>query len=152
MDDEVIIPYVSMHGSTEKMVEHLVQTLMEKGKSVTPYNLTSTDIGELAMSLVDAATVVIGSPTVLVGAHPKAIYATYLANALRPNTKFASMIGSYGWGGRMPETIKDNMGNLTAELIDPVIIKGHPTEEDLEDIERLADDIIEKHDDPEEVG
>ena len=51
------------------------------------------DLGELAMALVDAATVVIGSPTVLVGPHPLAVYAAYLTNALRPKTKFVSIIG-----------------------------------------------------------
>ncbi|MCK4445665.1 MAG: FprA family A-type flavoprotein, partial [Candidatus Marinimicrobia bacterium] len=79
--NEVIIPYVSMHGSTEKMVEYFMDSLMEKGITVKPFNLTVTDIGELAIALVDAATVVIASPTVLVGPHPSAVYAAFLANA-----------------------------------------------------------------------
>ncbi len=150
--DEVIVPYVSMHGSTEKMVNHFVDTLMEKGKRVTPYNLTTTDIGELAMSLVDAGTIVLGTPTVLVGPHPKAVYAAYLANALRPKTKYASIIGSYGWGGRMPEMIKDSLSNLKVEFLEPVVIKGHPTEEDYKELDRLAEDIVKKHEDSDEIG
>lgn len=51
---EVIVPYVSMHGSTDKMVQYFVDYLVEKGVDVTPFNLTSTDLGQLAMSLVDA--------------------------------------------------------------------------------------------------
>ncbi len=143
--DEVVVPYVSMHGSTEDMVEHLVDHLMNKGTKVTPYNLTTTDLGDLAMSLVDAATVVIGTPTVLTGPHPKALYAAYLANALRPKTKFVSLIGSYGWGGRMPQMIQETLKNLNAEMLEPVVIKGHPSESDLKKIERLADEIIAKH-------
>ena len=34
------------------------------------FDLTDSDIGKLAMSLVDAATIVIGTPTVLAGPHP----------------------------------------------------------------------------------
>ncbi|MFO8109968.1 MAG: FprA family A-type flavoprotein [Thermoplasmata archaeon] len=143
--NEVVVPYVSMHGSTEDMVQHLVNTLIEKGIKVTPYNLTTTDLGDLAMSLVDAATVVIATPTVLTGPHPKALYAAYLVNALRPKTKFVSLIGSYGWGGRMPDVIKDSIKNLKAEMIEPVVVKGHPTAKDLEDIERLAEDIMDRH-------
>ncbi len=141
--NEVIVPYVSMHGSTEVMVNHLVDTLMEKGIKVTPYNLTTTNLGELAMSTVDASTIVLGTPTVLTGPHPKAFYAAYLVNALRPKTKYVSLIGSYGWGGRMPEMIKDTLKNLDAKMIDPVIVKGLPSQEDLKEIERLAEDIME---------
>ncbi|MEF8873710.1 MAG: FprA family A-type flavoprotein [Candidatus Thermoplasmatota archaeon] len=142
--EEVIVPYVSMHGSTEKMVEHFVDYLIDNGVSVSPFNLTTTDLGQLAMSLVDASTVVIGSPTVLVGPHPKAVYAAHLFNSLRPKTRYASLIGSYGWGGRMPEQIKDSLGNFQGEFLEPVVSKGLPSDEDMKKIEELADKIIEK--------
>jgi flavorubredoxin len=94
---------------------------------------------------VDAATIVIATPTVLVGPHPAAAYATYLVNALRPKTRFASVIGSYGWGSKMLEQIKGMLGNLKIELLSPVIIKGHPKQGDFNDLEKLADEIFEKH-------
>jgi flavorubredoxin len=143
--NEVVIPYVSMHGSTDKMVRYFVNALMKRDITVKPFNLTKTDIGELAKALVDAATIVIASPTVLVGPHPAAVYATYLANALRPKTKFASIIGSYGWGGKMVDTITGMLGNLKVELISPVIVKGYPTEDNFKDLEKLADEIFNKH-------
>jgi flavorubredoxin len=99
--NEVIIPYISMHGSTGKMVDYLIDALIKRAINVKPFNLTKTDIGELAMALVDPATIVIASPMVLAGAHPNVVHAVYLANALRPKLRFASIIGSYGWGGRI---------------------------------------------------
>ena len=141
----VIIPYVSMHGSTERMVEYLTDGLIERDINVTPFNLTKTDIGELAISLVDAATLVVGTSTVLVGPHPNVVSAVYLANALRPKLKFASIIGSYGWGTKMVETITGLMTNIKAEIIEPVIIKGYPKEVDFKSLDRLADSIAEKH-------
>ncbi|HLP62819.1 MAG TPA: FprA family A-type flavoprotein, partial [Candidatus Deferrimicrobium sp.] len=63
--NEVVVAYVSMHGSTSHMVDYLVDRLITKGITVKLFNLTRTDLGELAMALVDAATVVIGTPTVL---------------------------------------------------------------------------------------
>ena len=143
--NEVLIPYVSMHGSTEKMVSYLIDALMERDIIVKPFNLTRTDIGELAMALVDVATIVIASPTVLVGPHPSVVYATYLANALGPKVKFASIIGSYGWGGKMLEQITGMLGNLKVEIIEPVIVKGYPREEDFRSLDRLADEILKKH-------
>jgi flavorubredoxin len=143
--NEVIIPYVSMHGSVEKMVRYFIDALMERNIAVKPFNLPKTDVGELAIALVDAATIVIATPTVLVGPHPAAVYATYLANALRPKIRFASIIGSYGWGGKMPETIKGMLGNLKVEILTPVIVKGHPREADYKSLTTLADEVLAKH-------
>ncbi|MCK4630202.1 MAG: FprA family A-type flavoprotein, partial [Bacteroidales bacterium] len=92
----VVIPYISMHSSTKQMVDFLVSSLVEKGVSVEKFDLTVTDIGKLAITLVDAGTIVVGTPTILTGPHPNVVYATYLANALRPKAKFLSIIGSYG--------------------------------------------------------
>ncbi|MEO0114891.1 MAG: FprA family A-type flavoprotein [candidate division WOR-3 bacterium] len=143
--NEVVIPYVSMHGSTRRMIDYFVDALMDRELVVKPFNLTKTDIGELAIALVDTATVVIGTPTVLVGPHPAAVYAAYLANALRPKLRFASIIGSYGWGGKMLETLKGMLSNLKVEFLQPVIIKGYPKATDFKELDRLADDILTKH-------
>ncbi len=143
--NEVVFPYVSMHGSVEKMAEYFIDAIMKRNITIKPFNLSKTDIGELAMALVDTATVVIGTPTVLTGPHPLAVYAAYLCNALRPKTRFASIIGSYSWGGKMPEKIKELIPNLEAELIPPVIAKGYPKREDFQALDTLADNILSKH-------
>ncbi len=141
----VVLPYISMHGSTEKMVEYFVAALVERGITVKQFNLAKTDIGKLAMALVDAATIVVGSPTVLVGPHPNVVYAVYLANVLRPKLKFASIIGSYGWGGKMVEQITRMLSNLKVELLESVVIKGFPKEQDFGALDGLADEILNKH-------
>jgi len=143
--NEVVLPYISMHGSTGKMVEHFVDALIEKGITVRQFNLSSADIGELAMALVDAATIVLGCPTVLAGAHPEVAYAAILVNALRPKTRFVSIIGSYGWGGKMVEQLKGLIPNLKVELLTPVVAKGYPKDDDFAGLERLADEILAKH-------
>lgn len=143
--NEVVVAYVSMHGSVAVMAEYFVEALIERGISVRQFNLAVTDIGELAISLVDAATIVLGSPTVLTGAHPQVAYAAILANALRPKTRFASIIGSYGWGGRMVEQLTSFVANLKVELIEPVIAKGHPKDDDFAALDKLADEILAKH-------
>ena len=145
VENEVIIPYVSMHGSVEEMVYILAEELTRKGITVKLFNLSRTDIGALAIALVDAATIVIASPTVLAGAHPQVVSAVYLANALRPKLKYASVIGSYGWGGKMLENISSMIGNLKVEILSPVIVKGYPKEEDYNSLIRLAGEIAEKH-------
>ena len=143
--NEVVVAYVSMHGSTSKMVSYFVEALIERGITVKQFELSTVDIGKLAMALVDTATVVIGSPTVLIGPHPCAAYATFLANALRPKTKFASIIGSYGWGGKMVEQLTSMLTNLKAEILEPVLAKGDPKESDFAALDKLADEILTRH-------
>ena len=122
----VVLPYISMHGSTRRMVEHLVSALAERGVTVHQFDLAVTDIGKLAIALVDAATIIIGTPTVHVGPHPDVFYAAYLANALRPKARFASIIGSYGWSSKAVEQIAGLIPNLKVEVLDPVLCKGYP--------------------------
>ncbi|MBN1691976.1 MAG: FprA family A-type flavoprotein [Dehalococcoidales bacterium] len=141
----VVVPYVSMHGSTRRMVAYLVENLTRKGITVKQFDLAVSDIGKLAMALVDAATIVIGTPTVLTGPHPNAAYAAFLANAIKPKAKFASVIGSYGWGGKAVEQIAAMIPNLKVEILDPVIIKGYPKEADFQALDKLADTIAAKH-------
>jgi len=143
--NEVVLPYVSMHGSTQKIVEFFVDELINLGTTVKPFNITKTDIGELAISLVDAATVVVATPTVLAGTHPSVAYVTILLNALRPKTKFVSIISSYGWGTKVVEQISSMIPNLKAEIIPPVLIKGFPKEQDFVSLKNLAQQILQKH-------
>jgi len=97
------------------------------------------------MALVDAATIVVGTPTILAGPHPYAAYAAFLANALRPRTKFLSIIGSYGWGGKTVEVLAGMIPNLKVEVIDPVLCKGVPSEKVFKALDDLAAAISEKH-------
>jgi flavorubredoxin len=143
--NEVIIPYVSMHHSTAAMVRHLEKALAERGIPAIPFNLTVTDIGELAMALVDAASVVLGTPTILTGAHPAAISAAYLVKILKPKTRVMGIIGSYGWGGRTAKEISGILQGLPVELLEPVLVKGLPGPEDLKALDGLADQIAARH-------
>ncbi len=140
-----IIPYISMHGSTEKMVNHLISALEVRGVKAHKFDLSVTDIGKLAITLVDAATIVIGTPTVLGEAHPVVSYATLLANALKPKAKYVSVIASYAWGGKAIEKIAGMIPNIKAEIIEPVYVKGYPKDSDLMAIEKLAEEISIRH-------
>ncbi|MDD2666665.1 MAG: FprA family A-type flavoprotein [Methanocellales archaeon] len=144
-DNTVVVPYVSMHGSTKEMVDYFVGALTERGITVKQFKLSNTDIGKLAMTLVDAATVVMGVPTTLAGAHPLAFYAAYLVKVLRPKLKFVSIIGSYSWGGKAVEQLAEIISSLDVEILDPVYCKGFPRTKDFESLDKLADTIYKKH-------
>ncbi len=143
--NSAVVAYVTMHGSTEKMVEKLVEDLIGQNITVHQFNLPVTDIGKLAINLVDSATIVIGTPTVHVGPHPVAAQAVALTNLLRPKARFLSVIGSYGWSSQAVEQIAAAVPNLDAEILDPVVCKGLPRQEDYNSLGELATTIGAKH-------
>jgi flavorubredoxin len=141
----VVLPFVSMHNSTRIMVDYLTDALIKRGIQVERFELPQTDLGKIAMALVDAATLILGTPTVLAGAHPYAAFAAFLANALRPRLRFVSLIGSFGWGGKTVEQISGMLSNLKVEILEPVLARGLPKEEDFQALDRLAEAVLEKH-------
>jgi flavorubredoxin len=143
--NEVVLPYVSMHGSTEKMARHLVGALAERDVKAHMFDLAVTDLGKLAIALVDAATIIVGTPTVHVGPHPAVFYAAHLANALRPKLRYASIIGSYGWSSKAVERIAELIPNLKVEILEPVLCRGLPREDDFKALEALADGVKHRH-------
>jgi len=141
----VILPYVSMHGSTGLLAEHLIDALGQRGVRVEPFNLTVTDLGKLAITLVDAATVVFATPTILTGPHPSALSAAYLIAALRPKLRHAGVVTSYGWAGKATESLTDLLGSLKVDWLDPVKVQGQPHQADYEALDRLAEEIAARH-------
>jgi flavorubredoxin len=134
-----------MHGSTEAMVDYLADALVERGVRVQRFNLILTDTGELAMALVDAATLVIATPTVHMGPHPAVFAATNLANSLRPKVRYVAIIGSYGWGTKAVEQLSGLIPNLKAEVLSTVMCKGAARADDRAALESLAVSIQERH-------
>lgn len=143
--NKVVIPFVSMYQNTERMVDRLAEKLREEGVEVHKFDLISDDIGDLAVELIDAATVVFGASMVLAMPHPYAFFGVYLTNALRPNVKFMSILGSYGWGGNLVGKIEENTNLLQAQKLDYITVKGRAKQEDLERIDALAHTIAQKH-------
>jgi flavorubredoxin len=145
MKNEVVLPYVSMHGSTHRMVTYLIDALSRRGVTVNAFDLAVTDIGKLAIALVDAATIIIGTPTVQFGPHPAVVYATFLANLLRPKLKYAAIIGSYGWQSKAVDQIAAMIPNLKVDVLATIMQKGLPTDETFAELDRLADAVAAAH-------
>ena len=144
MAKKVMIVYVSMWGSTEKMAHTLWEALVEKGVDVRIFDITNTDIGHIAKELVDTPVIVVGAPTVLGGAHPVAAYAASLVKTLRAPTNYVAVLSSYGWSGGAVKALADIVSGTKIEILGAVDVKGPPKQEDLVKVLELADRIAEK--------
>ncbi len=143
--NEAVLAYVSMHGSTARMAKRLLDALAARGVAVQAFDLAATDIGKLAMALVDAATLIVGTPTVHVGPHPAVSTAAHLANLLRPKLKYAAVFGSYGWGSKAVEQVCALIPNLQVRVLGSVLQKGAPTEATERQLDELAEAVAGAH-------
>lgn len=146
----VIIPYVSMHDSTELMVRHLEQKIKELGLEAATVDLGDShrdlrvSAGETLYRSVDAAAIIMATPTVLGGPHPNQAYLALLLNAMRVKTKFMGLIGSYGWGTMVEKNMLSLLDKVKAEQLPAVLCLGLPGEEDYIALDRLAEELVNK--------
>ena len=141
---KTIVVYATMWKNTEKMVQPIMETLMSEGIEVASYNLAVADVGDIAKDLVDSKAIVLGTPTVLAGAHPLAVYATYLVKALHPPLKFGVVLSSYGWGGGAIKHVQEILGSSKMEIVGSMEINGPPSESDVKRIVEIGKDLAER--------
>jgi flavorubredoxin len=136
--EKVIVVYVSMWSSTENMVKAMVETLTAEGVEVGLHNLVYADLGDVARDLVDARAIVLGTPTVLGGMHPLAIYAASLVKALRPPLEYGAVLSSYGWGGGAVKQAAEILEPTKIEVVGALEVHGPPSADDFEKIAELG--------------
>ncbi len=144
MEKKVMIAYISMWGSTEKMVFAMRDALIKKGIPVQLFDIPNTEIGHIAKELVDSPVVIVGAPTVLGGAHPVAAYAAMLVKVLRSPTKYAAVLTSYGWSGGAVKQLGEILSGTKIEILGVVEVKGPPKQAEFDKVVELANKIAEK--------
>ncbi|MDD2440839.1 MAG: hypothetical protein PHG76_01900, partial [Eubacteriales bacterium] len=128
-------------------VERLAVKLSAQGLSIICRDLgqqpdsLSLETGHFIMDLVDAAAVILATPTVLGGPHPNMAYAALIANAVRPKTRFMTLVGSFGWATQVEKVMESLTSSIKAERLDSVLVKGLPTAEDMARLDALAEDL-----------
>ncbi len=140
-----LIAYVSAHGSTKIMAEHLTAELEKRGVNVELKDLVTVPLNELAGLLTDAATIVLGSSVIMAALHPVAFNTAFLIDRLKPKAKYLAVIGSYGWSPGPLQKAAELFPSLKAEVVGAVITKGHPRETAMAELDQLADTIAAKH-------
>jgi flavorubredoxin len=141
---KAVIVYATMWNSTEKMVQPITDTLASESIEVVKHNLAVADIADVAKDLVDSRAIVLGTPTVLGGAHPLAVYATYLVKVLHPPAKYGVVLSSYGWAGGAMRHVQEILGQTKMEVVGAMEINGPPTDNDVNKIIELGKALAKK--------
>ncbi len=144
---DVLIAYVSMHGSTARIVRTLAKAISDEGVKVSLVDLGSArhdlrvPVGMVLTETVYAGALVLASPAVLGGAHPLLAAMTMLIGGINPPLKYIGIAGSYGWGSQMVKQLEGLLGSHKAERLEPLLVRGLPLEEDDEAIRAYGRDL-----------
>ena len=140
--EKILIPYISMWGSTAEMIKTLRETIAAAGIDAVPFEVSSQNLNTLAGKLVDSAGIVFGTPTVLAGPHPQIIYVATLAKKLNPPAKYYGVVESHGWAGGAVRELSGLLEGTSGELLGSVEVKGSPQNDDMERVVELGERIV----------
>ncbi|HNZ64056.1 MAG TPA: FprA family A-type flavoprotein [Bacillota bacterium] len=144
---DVVLAYVTMHESTGRMVQVLADELCAEGIRVSLFNLGDpkrdlrVTLGSVVTETVNAAAFLLASPTVLGGPHPSAAAMALMINAFNPSLRFMGILGSFGWGSQMVKQLEGLTARVKAERLEPLLLRGLPTEEGEEQIRQYAREL-----------
>jgi flavorubredoxin len=142
--EKVILVYVSMWKSTEKLIKQMAATLEQAGIEAPIYNLTAADVGYIAKDLVDSKGIVLGTPTVLGRMHPLAVHAAHLVTVLKPPAKYGVILTSYGWSKGALTHAAEVLGPTGIEVVGTMEINGPPKDEDFDTVRGIGKALAEK--------
>ncbi len=132
-EQEALIVYDTMWGSTEKLAVALRRGLEDAGVPVRVRPLQSSHISEIMPEVLRSRALLIGSPTLNNGMLPTvSSFLTYL-KGLRPQKRLGLAFGSYGWGGQGAQEVAAFMESMKWETpVDFLNVRFRPDDGELE--------------------
>ena len=118
-EQKAVVVYDTMWHSTETMAEEVVQGIVDEGVIARPIHIRSSHRSEIMTEVLDAAAVVVGSPTFNNQLFPTVSdFLTYM-KGLKPKNKIGAAFGSYGWSGESVKLINQELEAMKFDIIDP---------------------------------
>jgi flavorubredoxin len=120
-EKKAVVVYDTMWHSTEAMADEIAAGIADEGVSVRPIHIRSSHRSEIMTEVLDAAAVVIGSPTLNNQLFPTVSDFLVYMKGLKPVNKIGAAFGSYGWSGEAVKLINEELEAMKFDVIDPGI-------------------------------
>lgn len=134
--------YVSAYGYTEKAAMRYAEKLKELGVEAKCYNVIKHDMGELSAAIASAGGLIFGSPTINRDALKPIWDVLSVVDAITNRGKPFAVFGSYGWSGEACGMLEARAEGLGLKKVhDAYKWQLKPSENDLEQIDRLAEEF-----------
>jgi flavorubredoxin len=120
-EKKAVVIYDTMWHSTEAMADEISAGIAAEGVSVRPIHIRSSHRSEIMTEVLDAAAVVVGSPTLNNQLFPTVSDFLVYMKGLKPLNKIGAAFGSYGWSGEAVKLINKELEAMKFDIIDPGI-------------------------------
>jgi len=120
-EKKAVVIYDTMWHSTEAMADEIAAGIAGEGVSVRPIHIRSSHRSEIMTEVLDAAAVVVGSPTLNNQLFPTVSDILVYMKGLKPLNKIGAAFGSYGWSGEAVKLINKELEAMKFDVIDPGI-------------------------------
>ena len=142
----VLVVYGSMYGKTEAAAENLAIRLADKGMSnITMYDASKTHVSYLIADAFRYSHIVLASATYNLNIYPPVENFIRDMKALNLQNRTVAVIENGTWAPKSGELIRELLGQMkNMKVLDnSVLIKSSMKEENVEEMEALANSIIE---------
>jgi len=141
-EKKAVVIYDTMWHSTEAMANKIAAGIADAGISVRPMHIRTSHRSEIMTEVLDAAAVVVGSPTLNNQLFPTVSDFLIYMKGLKPINKIGAAFGSYGWSGEAVKLITKELEDMKFDVIDPgVRIQYVPDKKGLETCFELGQKI-----------
>jgi flavorubredoxin len=142
---KIVIFYDTMWRSTERMAHAILEGALERPVQGMVFNVRSASNTVIATEVLDAAALVVGSPTLNLTLMPEvAATLTYL-KGLRPVGKIGFAFGSCGWAGGGARDVQEYLKIMKVDLVrEPLECKFVPDSAVLEECRKSGSELAEK--------
>ncbi|OGQ50328.1 MAG: MBL fold metallo-hydrolase [Deltaproteobacteria bacterium RIFCSPLOWO2_02_FULL_47_10] len=130
--NKAVIIYDTMWKSTETMANAIADGLISEGVNTVVLPLAVAKRSDIALHVLDAGAVIVGSPTLNNNIFPSVVDALVYLKGLKPLNKIGAVFGSYGWGGEAIAQLNEWLKNMQIETIgDGIKVRYVPRKEDI---------------------
>ena len=118
-EKRAVVVYDTMWKSTETMANAIAEGISSTGVAVKPIHIRSSHRSDIMTDVLDAAAVVVGSPTLNNQIFPTVADVLTYMKGLKPASKIAGAFGSYGWSGEAVKLVAEELTAMKFRLIEP---------------------------------
>ncbi len=145
-EEGVLIVYGSLYGNTERAAENLAIRLADKGMTnITMYDASKTHVSYLIADAFRYSHIVLASATYNLNIYPPVDNFIRDMKALNLQNRTFAIIENGTWAPKSGELMRKSLGEMkNINVLDNnVLIKSSMKEENIDEMEALANSIIE---------
>jgi len=115
---KAVVVYDTMWKSTETMANAIAEGISSTGVKVKPIHIRSSHRSDIMTDVLDAAAVVVGSPTLNNQMFPTVADVLVYMKGLKPVNKIGGAFGSYGWSGESVKQVAAELASMQFSMIE----------------------------------